>query len=1502
LIAVIMSNKKMVFINPRCVLYICILNFLSIICLVPILLGFTQISEIKFDQISIGEGLSENVVLSLAQDRRGFMWIGTQDGLNRYDGNQVKIFKNDPDDPQSLSNSYVSVIFTDQAGSLWVGTANGLNRFNPGSERFTRYLNDPNNKNSISSNNITVIYQDRNGTLWVGTGDSGLNKFDAQTGNFKRYQHIENNFTTISHNNIRSIFEDHSGILWIGTYGGGLNRLNRKTGDFFNYKPNPQDRHSISHENIISIYEDSNNNLWVGTDGGGLDQLNRELDQFIHYKVSPNDTNSISHNSITNIYEDKTGILWIGTSGGGINTFDRQNKKFTRYTHDSGDNQSLSTNITTAILEDSAGILWFGTENGISKFDRFKLKFPHYKHHPGKVNGLSGNTVTAILQNQSGALWVGTQNGGLNKFDKQKNGFIHYKHDPDDFKSIGDGSIYSVFEDQSGRIWIGTQNGGLNQFDPETETFIRYRHDSKKENSLSHDFVWPIYEDSLGFLWIGTWGGGLNRFTPETGQFIQYKNNPDNMNSLSNDQLASILEDSKGQIWIGTFQGLNVLDPKTGMFKHFLNDPKDPESLSNNAAISLCEDRTGILWVGTLGGLNRFDRETKTFVHYDKRDGLPNEVITSIVEDNQGMLWLSSFNGISKFDPIKEIFTNYNVDDGLQSKRFKANAHFKAEDGQIFFGGINGFNAFYPEKIKDNTYIPSIVLTDFQLFNKSVEPTAKGVLSQSITESNQVTLSYKDSVFSLEFASLHFSSPEAIQYAYKLEGFDKDWLFTNARKRFATYTNLDGGTYTFKVKGTNSDGVWTEKNSAITIVIQPPFWKTNWFYLLLFCIVFAMVGVTILYLQKLRHEIIERGYAEKRLIESENRYRSLLENQTELVCRYKADGVFTFVNQVYCDFFNKSKSELIGKRWHPLPVDDDLEIIEEKRMTLSPSNQTIIIENRVYAGTGKIHWVQFVNRAFFDQTGKLLEIQSVGRDITERKKIEEALFQSETYLRTLIFSIPDLVWLKDENGFYLFCNSKFELLYGAKEKEIIGKTDYDFVDKELADSFREHDKLAMTKGGPSINEEQVTYANDGHRKMLETIKTPIYGSDDKLVGVLGVARDITERIRAEEERKKLESQLRQSHKMEAVGTIAGGIAHDFNNILGIIIGNMELAIDSIEAWNPARSNLEEIKKAGLRASDVVRQLLNFSRKTEQSKKTVDISLLVKESIKLLRSSIPASIDIQLNIPDALKTINADPTQVHQVLINLCTNAAHAMENDGGVLKIDLSEAELDNATVTQFGEIESGHYVLLAISDTGPGIDSENKANIFDPYFTTKAVGKGTGMGLAVVLGIVKNHNGAISVYSEPGKGSTFKVLFPVADEIANEDKPILQDLPKGKESILFIDDEEGLAKIGSNMLERLGYRVVIKTDPTIALEVFRSDPSQFDLVITDMTMPHLSGEELIKEVLKINSKVPIILCTGFSNKIDHDRAIEIGAHSYIEKPLDKNILANSVREALDKD
>jgi len=433
---------------------------------------------------------------------------------------------------------------------------------------------------------------------------------------------------------------------------------------------------------------------------------------------------------------------------------------------------------------------------------------------------------------------------------------------------------------------------------------------------------------------------------------------------------------------------------------------------------------------------------------------------------------------------------------------------------------------------------------------------------------------------------------------------------------------------------------------------------------------------------------------------------------------------------------------------------------------------------------------------------------------------------------------------------------------------------------------------AINTGKIEMNEVPLTQA-DGVAGALELFAFPMRNDSGKITGVVEYVSDITER-------KRLEAQLQQSHKMEAIGTLTGGIAHDFNNILGIILGNLELALDDVPEWNRAKFNLEEIRTASLRAKDVVRQLLSFARKTGLEKKPTNIIPFVKESLNLMRSSIPTSIEIFQNIAKDVDTILADPTQINQVLINLCTNADHAMP-DGGMLEISLKNVELDEDTAAQYPDLDPGRYVNLTVSDTGQGINPEFKDRIFDPYFTTKEVGKGTGMGLSVVHGIVKSHGGAISVDSELRRGTAFSIFFPVVEEEAVIETDTIEELPTGSERILFVDDEESMVYIGRNRLERFGYKIEAKTSPVEALKLFRNNADQFDLVITDMTMPQMTGVQLAQKLLEIRPDIPIIICTGFSAKVDGEKAKKIGIRQYIEKPLNRSDLAKLVRKVLDE-
>jgi PAS domain S-box-containing protein len=537
---------------------------------------------------------------------------------------------------------------------------------------------------------------------------------------------------------------------------------------------------------------------------------------------------------------------------------------------------------------------------------------------------------------------------------------------------------------------------------------------------------------------------------------------------------------------------------------------------------------------------------------------------------------------------------------------------------------------------------------------------------------------------------------------------------------------------------------------------------------------------------------------------------------------------------------------------------------------------------------------QKINIRRNDEIGQLVHsfnsmIDSLDKKDADVKNLLEALKTSEYRFRTLFENTPIGIGVTSFNGEAIECNDAMLQLVGSAKSEI---KRINFKDIYYSPNEGEMLIKEVQKKGAIHNVETKMKRNDGaiYHARLNISQIEL---DDKNV-LLIIAEDITSQ-------KNLEIQLQQAHKMESIGTLAGGIAHDFNNILGIIVGNTELAIDDVSEWNPARQNMEEIRTASFRARDVVRQLLSFARQTKLEKKPTNIIPIVKESLKLLRSSIPTSTEIRQNIPTDIDTILADPTQINQVLINLCTNADHAMP-DGGIIKVILKNVELGENATAQYHNLNPGRYVNLIVSDTGHGIPKEEIDRIFDPYFTTKEVGKGTGMGLAVVHGIVKGHNGLITVESELEKGTTFSMFFPVVEKEAVVETESDEDLPAGNERILFVDDEESIAKLGHRRLERLGYKLESTTSPIKALALFRSQPDQFDLIITDLTMPKMTGDKLVKEILNIRSDIPIILCTGFSEKIDEKKAKEIGAADYIEKPLDKRDFAFKVRKVLDEE
>ncbi|MFN8456714.1 MAG: two-component regulator propeller domain-containing protein [Anaerolineae bacterium] len=798
---------------------------LCLLSLSPTTLSQAAAPTLHFEHLSLEQGLSHGTVFSIVQDQTGFLWFGTPSGLNKYDGYTITVFKHDPANPKSLPNDNAGNLYIDRAGIIWIGTwGSGLVRLDPSTEEFSSYTVDPAKPDSLSSDRVQTIYEDRSGTLWVGTAGGGLNKFNAKTETFTRYRNDPANLKSLSNDRIWAITEDTTGHLWVAT-SEGLNKFDPQTETFTRYQNDPAQPGSLSNNLVRALLVDKTGTLWAGNEAG-LDRFNPQTETFTHFKNDPANPNSLSDTTVNAVFEDSAGNFWVGTRSGGLNLFDRQAESFTRFVNDLRDSNSLSYNDVRAIYEDRSGVLWVATRGGgVNKFSPISGKFHYLTANPDNPNHLNNNDVRAIYQDQDNNLWIGTKGGGLNKFDAQTGRPTYYQNNPQRSNTLSSNDVYAITQDRAGRIWLGLSGGGLNQFDPLTDQVVaRYRSSKDDPTSISSDDLDSIYEDRSGLLWIGTKGGGLNKFDPQTGQFTRYQYNPTDPTSLGNNDVYAIYEDHQGVLWVSTYGGgLNKLNRETGQFTRYQNVPDDPTSLSNNDVYSLWENSAGILWIGTAnGGLNRFDRETGRFTRFGQAEGLASNVIYGVLADTDGNLWLNTSKGLSKFNPSTGNSVNYDATDGLGSIVFNEGAYYKSQSGELFFGGINGLLHFNPLEIVDNVQPPAVVLTSFKLPDREIP------LTKPLNQTLEIQLSYQDNDFSFEYAALDFTNPAKNQYAYQLEGFDQDWNYVGTR-RFGTYTNLDPGTYTLRIKAANNAKVWNESGASLKIVITPPFWETWWF-------------------------------------------------------------------------------------------------------------------------------------------------------------------------------------------------------------------------------------------------------------------------------------------------------------------------------------------------------------------------------------------------------------------------------------------------------------------------------------------------------------------------------------------------------------------------------------------------------------------------------------------------------------------------------------------------
>ncbi|MCC7302369.1 MAG: SpoIIE family protein phosphatase [Bacteroidia bacterium] len=815
--------------------------------------GCVQAQDLKFYHLTTKQGLSQTVINCMIKDSRGFMWFGTQDGLNRYDGYTFTVFRNDPEDTNSISDNYINCLLEDQEGRIWIGTnVGGLNVYDPVLNRFVRYRHEENNDQSLSDNKVFCIMAAPGGGFVVGT-DNGLNFFDGESNRFRRYL-AEDTPKALIDASIRCLATDEKDNIWVGTFRGGLHRFRAQEGVFDYFSPVEQQIPGAvdKSEKIRTIYCDKDGLFWIGTYNGGTFLFDPLKEKYLKCFLADSGPEGITHNWVLSFAEDKRGMIWVATNDSGLCFYNKSTGKFTRQYSDEFDPLGLSSNSLSSLLCDETGNMWVGTStNGVNVFFRNTLKFSHVRRRVGSENTLPDKIIYCVYKDKSNQVWFCAKGAELSKLDLQTGKFTHYK----DVCEAQNKTILTIYESPNGLFYLGSYGGGISIFDPGQGRAVPIRDDEFKGEKLTNKTILNIRADKLGHLWISTFGGGLFRFDP-----VNYGLEVLNVSKgLAHNRVHYSYQASDGLIWVATQGGISVVDPLTFKVIRNYKAGNSDSSITSNTVYSFYQDRQGNIWVATGIGLNRISAGDGKIQKFYQKDGMANDNIYGILEDKKGNLWLSTNKGITRFNPgTKNIngsaFKNYEAIDGLAEGEYLQGSFFKdAVTDELYFGGNDGFNTFLPEKIEENEHIPPVFITSFKRFGKEVQ------LDTNILYKRFIELSYRDNFFSFEFVSLDYTLPGKNLYSYKMEGVDEDWSAPSTI-RYASYTNLEGGDYVFRVRASNNDGVWNEAGAVIHIRVIPPVYKTKTFYAI--CVILLLIGIWSF--TKWRTRAIEK---EKKLLE-----------------------------------------------------------------------------------------------------------------------------------------------------------------------------------------------------------------------------------------------------------------------------------------------------------------------------------------------------------------------------------------------------------------------------------------------------------------------------------------------------------------------------------------------------------------------------------------------------------------------------------------------------------
>ncbi len=858
-----------------------------IVWLVTGIQASSQNSLMSFDHLTSVDGLSSNIINCVLMDYQGYVWIGTDDGLDRYDGYSVKEYINNVGDTNSLQSNEIFTLFEDADSNLWIGTRSSLDMYDRKKDRFRHfYARGPNSDNYGHA--ITSICQYNDSILWMGTIDIGIYVMNTRNFTWKYLPLRSVNYPGKDVNRVKVIYKDNEETIWVGTLDEGLLKYLPDRNAFYSYKNNPDSDNSISSNYIYALSGDpSTGTVFVGTYGGGLNIYNQKTEKFSRFYF-----NDIPNNSQVNyikalvFYGDK---LWMGTDGEGIKIINFKANSFLNLDPENSNNFTLLNNGITCVYKDHQNNFWVGHyQGGVDIYKSNKKKFIHEYSNAAFSGRFGIDRIYSIFEDSEGNLWTGSDLGRFEVIDHVTKKSKVYHRIIDKKTGIPQNSLVTqaIYEDSHHNMWFGFYHGGMGMFNPTTGKFNYFIHDPDNPNSLINNNVYTITGDSYGNIWIATNGGGIDVFNPQTKKFKNYSMN--DSSNFANDWVRPIYEDSKKNMWIGTYWGLSKYLRKEDRFVTYLNIPGDTTSINDNIILTICEDSRHNMWMGTSRGLNRYNEKQDNFTSFTTKDGLPNSTIKGIIEDDKGNLWLSTDKGLSKFDPENLTFKNYDYLDGLQGNSFIRGSYCKGENGRLYFGGMNGYTTFYPDSIKDDPFPPKVLISEVSIFNEPLkigeEYDGNVILKESLTNDSHLTFKYTENQISITFTGFQYTSPNGIKYSYYLDGVDKTWNNVGADHRKITYSNLSPGKYKFMVKAANKDGVWSKGMATLEFNITPPYWMTTWFRILM---IVALIGGIYLFIYfRLRMIRMQKKLLEGRVAEQTSELRKkndlLLKQTSEL--------------------------------------------------------------------------------------------------------------------------------------------------------------------------------------------------------------------------------------------------------------------------------------------------------------------------------------------------------------------------------------------------------------------------------------------------------------------------------------------------------------------------------------------------------------------------------------------------------------------------------------------